>query len=423
MGTNDLMGVRKTSVNKRTKDRNEDNNSIGTDYSDDDMKDIEYNQRNKELYKVLKRIGVCVIPDPRIKTADHLPYFAIIQDDIREKNKDSTRENTRREQRSSRKGNSENRDFDISHFKSIDFFSFLNSQAMMKNKKTKKSPSLQKYHKNSKYAGLVGAMGQKEEKEILEKINIISKENEEKRKEGAQEKVLINLFASSNTGTRPLGHLPDTQDSVKIAMNRGIKKSINNNKFLKNSLGDNSLLDRKFLGNEVSFDRGVTGLQPTSGASNENNEMRTFMIEQLQNDKFKKRKPKQDNYTSKTVSVTMSKNKKLNAAYTKEKRKLELEMLKLNEKLGTTAKILNLIRYEKSPTPLYKFKDFKEKIALLKKYKDSKKFKNKMKGRKGLDTLLLGDKKEGTKNYRKDGSPHSSIIEDYEPTESDSNSF
>ena len=63
----------------------DENNSIGTDYSDDDMKDIEYHQRNKELYKILKRIGVCVIPDPRIKTADHLPYFAIIQDDIRDR--------------------------------------------------------------------------------------------------------------------------------------------------------------------------------------------------------------------------------------------------------------------------------------------------------------------------------------------------
>ena len=60
-------------------------NSIGTDYSDDDMKDIEYHQRNKELYKILRKIGICVIPDPRIKTADHLPYFAIIQDDIRER--------------------------------------------------------------------------------------------------------------------------------------------------------------------------------------------------------------------------------------------------------------------------------------------------------------------------------------------------
>lgn len=71
--------------------------------------------------------------------------------------------------------------------------------------------------------------------------------------------------------------------------------------------------------------------------------------------------------------IATSNNKKLQAAYMKEKRKLELEMLKLNEKIGTTAKILNLIRYDKSPTPIYKFKEFKEKIALMNKYKDTKK--------------------------------------------------
>lgn len=68
-------------------ERKNSENSIGTDYSDDDMKDQVYKQRNKDLYKILRRIGVCVIPDPRIKTADHLPYFSIIQEDIREKDR------------------------------------------------------------------------------------------------------------------------------------------------------------------------------------------------------------------------------------------------------------------------------------------------------------------------------------------------
>lgn len=144
MDTFDVKGSRKGSINKKAKDKDGDNNSIGTDYSDDDMKDIEYHQRNKELYKTLKKIGVCVIPDPRIKTADKLPYFAIIQDDIREKQEEKDGSDSKKERRTSRKRKNENRDFDISHFKSIDFFSFLNAQAMMKNKKTKKSPSLQK---------------------------------------------------------------------------------------------------------------------------------------------------------------------------------------------------------------------------------------------------------------------------------------
>mmetsp|Transcript_15758 Transcript_15758/g.13789 ORF Transcript_15758/g.13789 Transcript_15758/m.13789 type:complete len:96 (+) Transcript_15758:997-1284(+) len=65
-----------------------------------------------------------------------------------------------------------------------------------------------------------------------------------------------------------------------------------------------------------------------------------------------------------------------------------MEMLKLNEKLGTTAKILNLIRYDKSPTPIYKFKGFKEKISRLKKFAESQQAKGK--NHKALSKLISG---------------------------------
>lgn len=54
MDTHDFGAARKSSVNRKSDFKKDDNNSIGTDYSDDDMKDIEYHQRNKELYKTLK---------------------------------------------------------------------------------------------------------------------------------------------------------------------------------------------------------------------------------------------------------------------------------------------------------------------------------------------------------------------------------
>lgn len=104
---------------------------------------------------------------------------------------------------------------------------------MMKNKKTKKSPSLHKYHKNSKYASLSGHMGQKDEKEITEKINVIYMEGEERLKESAHEKALLRLLESSNTGTKPLCGLPETQDSVKMAMRAGARKSIHGKNVLK----------------------------------------------------------------------------------------------------------------------------------------------------------------------------------------------
>lgn len=54
-------GSRRGSVNRGSNKRvarKETDNSIGTDYSDDDAKDVQYRHRNKELYKILKRIGV-----------------------------------------------------------------------------------------------------------------------------------------------------------------------------------------------------------------------------------------------------------------------------------------------------------------------------------------------------------------------------
>jgi hypothetical protein len=57
MGNSMGISARKSSVN-RSKKRDEDGDSIGTDYSDDDNKDLEYRQRNKDLYKTLRKIGV-----------------------------------------------------------------------------------------------------------------------------------------------------------------------------------------------------------------------------------------------------------------------------------------------------------------------------------------------------------------------------
>ena len=54
LGASNLMGMRKSSVNRKVNNRDEDDNSLGTDYSDDDNKDLEYRQRNKDLYKTLK---------------------------------------------------------------------------------------------------------------------------------------------------------------------------------------------------------------------------------------------------------------------------------------------------------------------------------------------------------------------------------
>lgn len=292
---------------------------------------------------------------------------------------------------------------------------------MMKNKKCKKSMSLQRRHKKSKYAAISAAMGEKEPQEAIEKIGVIYKEGQEKMKQSIHEKELIKILESQNTDMKPK-ELPDTQDSVKMAMNRGARKSIIASSFLKNSLGDNSILDKKFHGAEISFERGITGIQRIGGnSSNKKNEFREFMMDQLQHDHLSKKSARarrdskrRDSKTSYTLPILTSKNEKLNSAYAREKRKLELEMLKLNSKLGTTAKILNLIRYEKSPTPNYKYKYFKERIALINKYQS----KMKKKGT-NIDKFLLGDDyKNKTANKNNDNSESSIITEDVEPTES-----
>jgi len=58
LGASNLIGMRKSSVNKKFVQDEEEDNSLGTDYSDDDNKELEYRQRNKDLYKTLKKIAV-----------------------------------------------------------------------------------------------------------------------------------------------------------------------------------------------------------------------------------------------------------------------------------------------------------------------------------------------------------------------------
>ena len=188
---------------------------------------------------------------------------------------------------------------------------------MVKMSNVRKSTSLQVKHKNSKYAGI--HLGGKEPKEATEKINIIYQEGEEQLKTSQHERQLLKLLESSGTGTRGIGALPKTQDSVKIAMqSSGKRKSILFGNVLKNQLGNNDILDKKFLGNEISFDRGVTGMQNLSAKRPDKSELRSFMMEQLQKDQIEKKK-KRDKSLSKTVNILSTKNKKLSNAYTKEK--------------------------------------------------------------------------------------------------------
>lgn len=49
-----FMHKRKSNVDQKSQIDEDEDNSIGTDYSDDDNKDLEYRQRNKNLYKTLK---------------------------------------------------------------------------------------------------------------------------------------------------------------------------------------------------------------------------------------------------------------------------------------------------------------------------------------------------------------------------------
>ena len=41
-------------------------------------------KRNKEIYELIKSCKVCVVPDDRIITVDKLPYFSIIEGNIKD---------------------------------------------------------------------------------------------------------------------------------------------------------------------------------------------------------------------------------------------------------------------------------------------------------------------------------------------------
>lgn len=61
----------------------------------------EFENRNKQLYEMLKQCKVCVIPDPKIVTVDKLPQFTIIEGNIKDnvyKEKEKTKQSKLRYQ-------------------------------------------------------------------------------------------------------------------------------------------------------------------------------------------------------------------------------------------------------------------------------------------------------------------------------------
>ena len=121
-----------------------------SEYSDDEFKNIKYQKRNEEIYKLLKNIKIWVIPDPRIKPLDNLPHFNFIYDDLtrkvsiigihcllmyRRKLLLKIKENKLRRSDSSRS-------------KLLEIPAIVNR--LLRNKKIKKSPSLECSHKLTK---------------------------------------------------------------------------------------------------------------------------------------------------------------------------------------------------------------------------------------------------------------------------------
>lgn len=45
---------------------------------------LNYKERNKQLYDILRHYKVCVVPSSRIESFDHLPHFMIIETSLRD---------------------------------------------------------------------------------------------------------------------------------------------------------------------------------------------------------------------------------------------------------------------------------------------------------------------------------------------------
>lgn len=45
---------------------------------------LDYKERNKRLYDVLKHYRICVVPGQKVESYDHLPHFMIIETSLRD---------------------------------------------------------------------------------------------------------------------------------------------------------------------------------------------------------------------------------------------------------------------------------------------------------------------------------------------------
>ena len=48
----------------------------------ENYKHLDYKQRNRIFYEILKNHKVCVIPSPKIESYDRMPHFAIIESNL-----------------------------------------------------------------------------------------------------------------------------------------------------------------------------------------------------------------------------------------------------------------------------------------------------------------------------------------------------
>lgn len=50
----------------------------------DEFMQLNYKERNKQLYDVLKNYKICVVPSAKIESFDKLPHFMIIETSLRD---------------------------------------------------------------------------------------------------------------------------------------------------------------------------------------------------------------------------------------------------------------------------------------------------------------------------------------------------
>eukprot|EP00347_Sterkiella_histriomuscorum_P021959 403332176 len=326
----------------------------------------ENDKRNQQLYQMLKEYKVCVIPDQKIITIDKMPNFSIIEGNIKQglfKKTEFTKQSKQNYQNINSLQNS------------TLFYMQLNKDAHQHVKKNK-SQDFQSQSMNSKRFNRItgiGACTRVETQEILEKRvkDIYQKQIIEQQESEMIDELLGPILE------REIPNFNSLPPMKRLVL--ALKTKVGQEELKKNLSNANIQQKRTFRQvfeeyHKINTFKKRIGLDQGDVQNRKVNKTKIKRKTTIDDERQLEKLPPDLRFFHKFKSIirkqirSIINNETLENAYKYEKRKLEIDILRANEKNKVTQVIINQIDSDEAqdPRPQYRYTYYKQRIKQLK---------------------------------------------------------